>query len=113
VLDGRVTTHAYHLFSMRYDRAGWSGLARDAFVAALQAEGGPASAGYPYPIYKNALFADRPHRVLPCPHAEAHCQAAVWLPHNALLADEVWIDQVLQAIRKVRGAIGDLAAKVR
>jgi dTDP-4-amino-4,6-dideoxygalactose transaminase len=112
-LDDRVTTHAYHLFAMRYDAARCNGVPRDAFVAALQAEGVPATAGYPHPIYRNALFADRAHRVLPCPHAEASCESAVWLPHNALLAEEAWIDQVLHAIRKVRGAAGELMTKAR
>lgn len=100
-LDPRVTTHAYHLFSMRYDPSRWHGAPRDAVVTALQAEGVPASTGYPRPIYRNELFADWPHVVHPCPVAEAYCRTAIWLPHHALLADAAWIDDVLEALGKV------------
>ena len=100
-LDQRITAHAFHLFSMIYDPDVLGGLHRDQFVAALQAEGVPAASGYPYPIYHNELFKQRPHIVHPCPEAEAYCRRSVWLPQNALLADEDWIAQALSAINKV------------
>ena len=100
-IDQRITVHAFHLFSMIYDPNALGGLHRDQFVAALQAEGVPAASGYPYPIYHNELFNQRPHIVHPCPEAEAYCQRSVWLPQNALLADEEWIAQALSAINKV------------
>ena len=71
-------------------------------IEALQAEGVPVTAGYPQPIYRNELFKHHPHVVHDCPEAEAYCRASVWLPHNALLADEQWIDDALAAVRKVR-----------
>jgi len=100
-LDQRITAHAFHLFSMIYDPDVLGGLHRDQFVAALQAEGVPAALGYPYPIYHNELFKQRPHIVHLCPEAEAYCRRSVWLPQNALLADEDWIAQALSAINKV------------
>jgi len=36
--------------------------------------------------------------------AETQC----WLPQNALLADEQWIDDALTAVRKVRESAGEL-----
>jgi dTDP-4-amino-4,6-dideoxygalactose transaminase len=109
-LDQRITAHAYHLFSMTYDRNVLGGVQRDQFVAALQAEGLPAASGYPYPIYHNELFKHRPHVVHPCPKAEAYCQSSVWLPQNALLADEEWIAEALLAINKVCANAGRLLA---
>jgi dTDP-4-amino-4,6-dideoxygalactose transaminase len=100
-LDQRITAHAFHLFSMAYDPDVLGGLHRDQFVAALQAEGVPAASGYPYPIYHNELFKQVPHIVHPCPEAEAYCRRSVWLPQNALLADEAWIAQALSAVNKV------------
>ena len=100
--DPRVTAHAYHLLAMRYDGAQWDGLARERAAAALQAEGVPVSLGYPHPVYRNALFQRHPHIVRDCPNAEEYCKKALWLPHQALLADESWIDSVIEAFAKVR-----------
>jgi dTDP-4-amino-4,6-dideoxygalactose transaminase len=114
VLDDRVSAHAYHLFTMRVDGARWGSLGRERLAAALQAEGVPVSLGYPYPIYRNALFAREAHVVRDCPNAEEYCANALWLPHNALLADERWIESVLEAFLKVRrGAAALLAAEPR
>jgi dTDP-4-amino-4,6-dideoxygalactose transaminase len=110
VLDERVTEHAYHLFTMRYDERAFGGVSRDRFVEALKAEGVPATAGYPHPLYHNELFKAHLHVVKPCPIAEESCKRSVWLPHNALLADEKWIDGVLAAVRKIRDGAGALLA---
>lgn len=103
-VDARVDTHAYHIFSMRIDAARF-GAPRDAVLQALEAEGAPVTAAYPHPLYRNALFASVPHRVMECPHAEAYCRDGLWLPHQALLADAVWIDSVLYAIEKVQAGL--------
>jgi len=101
MLDERVTVHSFHLFSMEFDEEFYSGVSRSRLIEALQAEGVPVTAGYPQPIYRNQLFKDHPNVVHDCPAAEAYCRTSVWLPHNALLADEQWIDDALAAIRKV------------
>lgn len=106
--DPRVTAHGYHLFIMRYDERVFGGLSRDRFVEALRAEGVPATTGYPYPLYRNELFRDQRHVVEPCPVAEEICGSWIWLPHNALLAGEEWIDGVLAAVRKIRAGAGAL-----
>lgn len=108
--DERVTIHGYHLFSMRYEASAWGDVSRDRFVAALQAEGVPVTPGYPHPIYRNELFQRHPNVVRPCPEAEAYCQSSVWLPHNVLLADEEWLDDIVAAIRKVQNSVEELAA---
>ena len=109
-LDERVTAHAYHLFSMRYKELAFGGVSRDRFVEALKAEGVPGMMGYPHPLYHNELFKQHPHVVTPCPEAEKYCQSSVWLPHNALLADQGWVDGVLAAVRKVRDSARALLA---
>ena len=108
VLDPRVGAHAHHIFSMRLD-ADVFGAPRDQVVAALVAEGVPATVSYPHPLYRNALFDTQPHRVETCANAEAYCRDGIWLPHQALLADAAWIDAVLEAVLKVRTASGSLA----
>jgi dTDP-4-amino-4,6-dideoxygalactose transaminase len=80
-------------------------------IEALQAEGVPVTAGYPRPIYRNELFKQFPHVVHDCPEAEAYCDTSIWLPHNALLADEQWIDDVLGAFRKVRDSTHELVSE--
>jgi dTDP-4-amino-4,6-dideoxygalactose transaminase len=107
-LDERVTIHGWHLFSMMFDQDNYEGVPRSRVIEALQAEGLPVTAGYPQPIYRNDLFKDHPHVIHDCPEAERYCRTAVWLPQNALLADEQWIDDALAAIRKVRESAGEL-----
>jgi dTDP-4-amino-4,6-dideoxygalactose transaminase len=108
ILDERVTAHGLHLFSMRFDRDAFCGVSRSRVIEALQAEGVPVTAGYPQPIYRNELFKHHPHVVHDCSEAESYCRTSVWLPHNALLADEEWIDDALAAIRKVRERANEL-----
>lgn len=107
-LDERVTVHGFHLFSMTFDRDAYRGVSRSRVIEALQAEGVPVTAGYPQPIYRNKLFKHHPNVVHPCPEAERYCDTSVWLPHNALLADEQWIDDALAAMRKVQERADEL-----
>lgn len=110
ILDERVRIHGYHLFSLTFDSGAWRGVSRDKVVEALQAEGVPVTAGYPHPIYRNELFRHHPHVVQPCPEAERYCQSSIWLPHNALLAEQVWLDDVVAAIEKVKNSAAELDA---
>jgi dTDP-4-amino-4,6-dideoxygalactose transaminase len=100
-LDRRVDAHAYHIFSMRLDPDRF-GASREHVVAALAAEGVPATASYPHPLYRNALFKTQPHRTEDCLEAEAYCRDGIWLPHHALLGEPIWIDSVAHGIEKVR-----------
>ncbi|HET6646186.1 MAG TPA: DegT/DnrJ/EryC1/StrS family aminotransferase [Pyrinomonadaceae bacterium] len=108
MLDERVSAHAFHIFSMKFDQDSFDGVSRSRVIEALQAEGLPVTAGYPQPIYRNELFKDHPHAVHDCSEAEAYCRTSVWLPHNALLADEQWIEAALAAMRKVRERADEL-----
>lgn len=109
ILDERVTVHGYHLFSIRFDGTSWHGVSRERLISALQAEGVPVAPGYPRPLYHNQLFQDHSHVVNACPEAESYCESSIWLPHNVLLADEDWIDDVVVAVEKVRNCARELA----
>jgi dTDP-4-amino-4,6-dideoxygalactose transaminase len=111
MLDERVTAHGLHLFSMKFDQDAYRGVSRSRVIEALQAEGLPVTAGYPQPIYRNELFKHHPHVVHDCSEAETYCRTSVWLPQNALLADEQWIDDVLAAVRKVWEKADELVPK--
>ena len=102
MLDERVSIHAFHIFSMRFRQDDFGGVSRSRVIEALQAEGLPVSEGYPQPIYRNPLFQQHPHVIQDCTEAEAYCRESVWLPHNALLADDEWIEEAIGAISKVR-----------
>ncbi len=113
MLDERVTAHGLHLFSMKFDQDAFGGVSRSRVIEAMQAEGLPVTAGYPQPIYRNELFKHHPHVVHDCTEAEAYCRTSVWLPHNALLADEQWIDDALAAVRKVRERADELLPEAK
>ncbi len=106
--DPRADNHAFHLFMMRYNPKNFGGLPRESFVEALRAEGVPCSTGYAVPLYKQPPLA-RPHsRSLPCPVAERACQEAIWLTQNLLLAEPAEIDEIGQAIVKIRENVNEL-----
>jgi dTDP-4-amino-4,6-dideoxygalactose transaminase len=122
--DG-CTRSAYHLFMMRYDAAAFAGLPRATFLRALAAEGVPASSGY-RPLNKEQFIAAMlrtrgfrrafPDKVLTgwaertaCPINDSLCDEAVWLPQNTLLAPRAAMDQIVDAIGKVKAHADALA----
>ena len=115
-------THGHYLVMLRYDGSGWSGLSRERFLQALNAEGVPVTGGYSFPSYDNPLF-DRldlssPNSVYmmgrpaaidyssfaeKCPNAVKACRdEAVWLMHDLFLGDTTHVDMILDAIFKVK-----------
>jgi dTDP-4-amino-4,6-dideoxygalactose transaminase len=109
-IDERVTRCAWHLYQLRYDPAAFGNRDREAFLAALRAEGVPCSAGYvPLPrvgavreAIRDRFGADAADQ--PIPHADAAGETAVWLPQTLLLGDDSLIDQVIAAFHKIAGA---------
>jgi dTDP-4-amino-4,6-dideoxygalactose transaminase len=115
--DG-CTRSAYHLFMMRYDAPAFGGLPRSTFLKALASEGVPASGGY-RPLNKEPFIAAAlrsrgfrrafPEKVLSewaehtaCPVNDRLCDEAVWLPQNLLLASTTAMDQIADAVAKVK-----------
>ncbi len=122
--DG-CTHNAYHLFMFRYHAEPFAGLSRDRFLAALRAEGIPASGGYS-PLNKAeflaatlnsrsyrkiygektiAEWAERNH----CPENDRLCEEAVWFTQNMLLGPRSDMDRIAKAIRKIQTNAAALA----
>ena len=116
--DPRVTRRAYHLYCFQLD-VPRVGITREQFLAALQAEGVPASGGYVIPLYQQPAFRPAqpsddglaPFRPAPgsaldfsqvrAPVTERVCREVCWLTHVMLLADERAIRDCAAAIAKV------------
>jgi dTDP-4-amino-4,6-dideoxygalactose transaminase len=106
-IDDRVTRCGWHLYQLTYDPAALGGHDRAALIAALKAEGVPASAGYlplPHVDVVRAAIRDRfgaDAADQPIPHAEEAGRTTVWLPQTLLLGDDILIDQVISAFGKI------------
>lgn len=122
--DG-CTRNAYHLYMFRYDAAHFAGLTRSRFLKALEAEGIPCESGYSplnkepfietalnsrayqkiYSVKELADYRERNH----CPENDRLCEEAVWFTQTMLLGTRRDMDQIAEAIRKIRNHAGDLA----
>ncbi|MEX2287208.1 MAG: DegT/DnrJ/EryC1/StrS family aminotransferase [Planctomycetaceae bacterium] len=117
-----ATRRSHYLVILRYDQAAWNGLPRERFLEALNAEGLPCMAGYTFTNFENPLFRKLDFssrdsvymlgRKKPidyaafeekCPHAIRACrEEAVWLMHTSFLGDARLVDQMADAIIKIR-----------
>ncbi|MDW8131291.1 MAG: DegT/DnrJ/EryC1/StrS family aminotransferase [Bryobacterales bacterium] len=119
------TRNAYHLYMLRYRREQFAGLPRAKFLKALQAEGIPASDGY-RPLNKELFIkqalASRAFRAVcpperlrqweernQCPENDRLCEEAVWFTQNMLLGTRRDMEQIAEAIRKIRAYAAELA----
>ena len=109
--EPRITRQAAYQVVLRYSALAFDGLPRAAFVAALEAEGVPCDAHFYDALTKSSLlvpdgrrFPAWASRAQPaCPVAErAAYEEAVWLPHQLFLGDDRDVDQIVEAIAKVR-----------
>jgi dTDP-4-amino-4,6-dideoxygalactose transaminase len=115
--EPRMTRRSYHIYIFRVDEA-VLGRSRDEFLAALNAEGVPASRGWYHPLYVNGVFrhaAQGPangisaplhgkgvdYTQVHCPVCEQVCRDAVWIPQHVLLADAAAIGSLAAAVRKL------------
>jgi dTDP-4-amino-4,6-dideoxygalactose transaminase len=112
----KVTRHGFHFILTRYQPEAFGGWPREQFIAALHAEGIPASRGY-IPLY-NTGAVENTTRLLrqtlrlgegvppECPVTERACsEEAVWLlGQSPLLGPREDLDDVLAAVAKIRAA---------
>lgn len=104
-----MTQHGWHLYMTTYDAQAFGGWSRDSVVAALNAEGVPALAGYPllntHPTITSAV-AELTSGVLPahCPIAEETSSQVIWFSHHILLGTDQDLDQIIEALAKVQSA---------
>ncbi len=116
--DERITTLAIYQYVFKYDPAGFEGLPREVFLAAVNAEGVPAEGQFYEPLYNSPLFHMDARRYpawartgcdADCPVAwRAGYEEAVWLPHPLLLGEPRDVEQLLEAIAKVQRRAADL-----
>lgn len=119
VRDRRVTQHGYHLFISRYNPEFFHGLPRATFLAALQAEGIPCSPGY-QPLYRmngildsiarlQKLTGNQSHAPADYPVTEQACRSeGVWFTQSMLLGTQKDIDDIAEAIIKVKTHLDEL-----
>lgn len=114
--DTRAEREPYYLVTLRYDPSCFSGISRDLFVRALEAEGVPAQRAYPYPLYRNPVFARRnlppcaceswkapqDYETLCLPESERICHEGIWLEHSLFLGTRQDVDDILAAFGKVQ-----------
>jgi len=112
------TRNAYHLYMFRYDKREFAGLPRKVFLKAMNAEGIPSSGGYS-PLNREPFITEalksRVYRAMypvnvletwqernQCPANDRLCTEAVWFTQNMLLGTRSDMDQIAEAIRKIR-----------
>src|SRR5579863_2624948 len=79
---------------------GWVDGDRGTFHRHLTAAGYPCTPFYPHTLYNNPLYAERHNcRVMPCPNAEERITDSFWIPHRALMGDEIETQGLASAIR--------------
>jgi len=119
--DPRMTRRSYHVYIFRFISNEWPGVSREQFIKALNAEGIPCSGGYPIPLYKNPMFRMRQgrgpgfcpiscpfygkkvdYRHVVCPNTEIICKEACWIFHPMLLAEKNDMQDIINAMSKVR-----------
>jgi dTDP-4-amino-4,6-dideoxygalactose transaminase len=108
LIDERVTRHSFYLYLIRLNTQQFPGLSKETFVNALLAEGIPCSVGYPYPLYKNQVFASYEHIVNDCPEAEKMCFDTFWLSHEIMLSNPEDLKDVVSAMTKIFDGSGAL-----
>ena len=121
--DG-CTRNAWHLYMFRYDSSQFSGLPRALFLKALTAEGVPVSGGYS-PLntqpFLEETFGTRGYKAIypaeilrgwrdrnQCPQNDRLCTEAVWLTQTMLLGPRRDMDDVADAVLKVRAHAAQL-----
>jgi perosamine synthetase len=122
--DG-CTRNAYHLFMYRYQKEQFAGLPRKRFIEALRAEGVDCNAGYGRlnkdEFIKNSLASRSWQRLFPaetlakweerteCPANDKLSAEAAWFTQPTLLGPRSDMDQMADAIRKIKAHAGALA----
>jgi dTDP-4-amino-4,6-dideoxygalactose transaminase len=123
------TRHSYHVFMIRID-PDVLGTDRKTLLAALQAEGIPATICYPEPLYRQPMFLnkafgpytgyrsarpDYDFQKVSCPNCELLCsQQGIWLEQRLFLGTRQDMDDIAAAFEKVydnRAALASVAVK--
>ncbi|MFA6484029.1 MAG: DegT/DnrJ/EryC1/StrS family aminotransferase [Bacteroidales bacterium] len=121
-----TTRSAYHLYMFRYDQSHFAGLSRELFLKALEMEGVPCSGGYGMmnkSAYVTGLAKNKHYLKIygdkfmnewlercQCPQNDKlTSEQAVWLFQTMLLGTTRDMEQIAEAIRKIRKYAADIA----
>ena len=110
---------AYHLFIFKYRKYYFENLPREKFIEALNAEGIPVSPGYTIPLYKMPAIQEynflgfgklgKMYDGLSLPVTEKACkEEALWLKQTIFLAEKEDMDDIADAIIKIKRNIKEL-----
>ena len=121
--DPHITMNAYGHFVFKFYKDKF-GIEREIFVKALSQEGVPCSSGWPEPLYKDSVFRSTSLQPCPlkcplynskidyeriCPESEkAFSEEAIMLPHRVLLGDRDDIEDIIEAVRKIKNNLNEL-----
>lgn len=115
-LDPRCTRNGHYAYIFHYDAAAFAGVPTRRFIEAMLAEGIPNQAAYP-PVHALDMFQNGAYKSRLCAdqasqqHAFLHAEFPVteraawetyWIPQYALLGDEVDMQEIAAAIRKIQ-----------
>lgn len=120
-LDDRVTRRPTYVYITQFDPDQFGGIHSSQFTAALRAEGIPCSTGNP-PMHRYGLlqlteenspvYQHHKHRLdfanMHFPVAEKFGQTSIWIAHQYFLGETELIDQLLEAIEKIRDNASEL-----
>lgn len=119
--DPRITKRGYYFFVIRYNSDQFSGLSKEKFLRALQAEGVPAGSGYGMPLYKQPAFKKKnlesvmpkgvkmpDYENLHLPGAKQFTAEEITLPHEILLANREALGLVASSIEKIKENASEL-----
>jgi len=107
--DKRVNPRSYHLYCIRFEPAEF-GCSREMLIKAAKAEGLDLAPGYPMPLYKQPMFANRPeYKNVFLPGTEKLCnESALWFRHFLLLGTKADMRDIFAIFRKIRVHVEEL-----
>jgi dTDP-4-amino-4,6-dideoxygalactose transaminase len=122
-LDERCTRNGQYAYIFHVDQKQFAGISTERFIEAMNAEGIPNQASYP-PLHELHMFRngeyrkclsgaqakeDHPFLKQSFPNTQRAAWETVWIPQPALLGDELDMNEIVGAIRKIQKNAKDLA----
>ena len=123
-LDDRCTRNGQYAYIFHVDQKQFADISTERFIEAMNAEGIPNQASYP-PLHELHMFrngeyrkrlagaqAKEDHAFLKqsFPNTQRAAWETVWIPQPALLGDELDMNEIVSAIRKIQENAKKLAA---
>jgi len=110
---------AYHIFIFKYNKEYFYNIPRSTFIEALKAEGIPVSPGYTIPLYRmpavknfklpwDKNFNEYCSKLYLTNTEKACSEEALWLKQTIFLAEEEDMDDIADAIIKIKRNIEEL-----